>query len=43
MRDEHEVLSKLMAKKEKAEVLSEDEIEDLQESLMDICAKRRKM
>lgn len=32
MRDEHDVLSKLMTKKRKfVEVLSEDEIEDLQE------------
>ena len=43
MRDEHDIFSELMAKKGKlAEVLSEDEMEGLQESLMDVLRKVKK-
>ena len=43
MRDEHDIFSELMAKKMRnlAEVLSEDEMEDLQESLMDVLRKAK--
>ena len=42
VRDEHDIFSKLMAKNELAEVLSENEMEDLQESLMDVLLKAKK-
>ena len=43
MRHEHDIFSKLMAKKMRklAEVLWEDEMEDLQESLMDVLHKAK--
>ena len=42
--DEHDIFSELIAKKMRklAEVLSEDEMEDLQESLMDVLCKTKK-
>ena len=42
VRDEHDIFSELMAKNELAEVLSENEMEDLQESLMDVLLKAKK-
>ena len=44
VRDEHDIFSELIAKKMRklAEVLSEDEMEDLQESLMDVLCKAKK-
>ena len=43
LRDEHDIFSKLMAKKMRklAEVLSEDGMKDLQESLMDVLHKAK--
>ena len=43
LRDEHDIFSKLKAKKMRklAEVLSEDGMEDLQESLMDVLHKAK--
>ena len=42
VRDEHDIFSELMAKNELAEVLSENEMEDLEESLMDVLRKAKK-
>ena len=42
VRDEHDIFSELMAKNELAEVLSENEMEDLLESLMDVLRKAKK-
>ena len=43
LRDKHDIFSKLKAKKMRklAEVLSEDGMEDLQESLMDVLHKAK--
>ena len=44
MRDEHDIFSELIAKnlRKLAEMLSEDEIEDLQESVMEVLRKAKK-